>query len=471
MSGRTKEIRDPIHVFIHVDENEARVLDSRPFQRLRNVHQLAMTYLVYPGATHRRFEHSLGVMHLAGQMYDVVTSEEKLSDDVRALIPPSGIQRDYWRMVLRIAALCHDMGHLPFSHAAEKELLPAGQSHEDITRGLIFCEEMQAVWDSIRPKPDPTDICKLALGPEEAPDLRFSAWEEILADLIAGDIFGSDRIDYLLRDSHHAGVAYGRFDHHRLIQTLKILRAPATPTSAGEPDAADDELPVLELGIERGGLESAEALQFARYFMFSQVYYHATRRIYDIHLKDFLVEWLADTGNGRYPVSADEFLKISDNEVLSAIFEAARNPSLAGHAHARRIVERDHFRRFYSRAPSDVATFPEAARAIFEAATRKFGSENVRFSPSNPKSGVPDVFTVQDRDGTSVASTAVSDAFGRLLQPKDEYVYIRRDLRESAETWLRDSKTAVLADARSREQEEPEEEPEQNDALAREEGI
>jgi uncharacterized protein len=80
MSGRIKEIRDPIHVFIHVDENEGRVLDSRPFQRLRNIHQLAMTYLVYPGATHRRFEHSLGVMYLAGQMYDVVTDEEKLSD-------------------------------------------------------------------------------------------------------------------------------------------------------------------------------------------------------------------------------------------------------------------------------------------------------------------------------------------------------------------------------------------------------
>jgi len=210
MSGRIKEIRDPIHVFIHVDENERRVLDSRPFQRLRNIHQLAMTYLVYPGASHRRFEHSLGVMHLAGQMYDVVTSEEKLSDYVRELIPAPGIQRAYWRMVLRIAALCHDMGHLPFSHAAEKELLPADGTHEAITRAIIFSDEMQSVWDSIRPKPDPTDICKLALGPEKASDLRFSVWEEILADLIAGDIFGSDRIDYLLRDSLHAGVAYGR---------------------------------------------------------------------------------------------------------------------------------------------------------------------------------------------------------------------------------------------------------------------
>jgi HD superfamily phosphohydrolase len=469
MSGRIKEIRDPIHVFIHVDENEACVLDSRPFQRLRNIHQLAMTYLVYPGATHRRFEHSLGVMHLVGQMYDVVTSEEKLSDHVRDLIPPAGIQREYWRMVLRIAALCHDMGHLPFSHAAEKELLPADKSHEDITRALIFSDEMQIVWDSIRPKPDPTDICKLALGPEEAPDLRFNVWEEILADLIAGDIFGADRIDYLLRDSLHAGVAYGRFDHHRLIQTVKVLRPPATPLSADELETDDNELSVLELGIERGGLESAEALQFARYFMFSQVYYHPTRRIYDIHLKDFLLQWLGETGHGRYPVETEEFLKISDAEVLTAIFAAARDSSLAGHEHARRIVDRDHFRRFYSRAPSDFNIFPEAARAIFEAAEQEFGPENVRFAPASRKSGVPEVFTVQDRDGTSVASTAVSDAFKRLLQPKDEYVYIRRDLREKAEAWLKETKEALLSDAKRREQEEPEEQTDKEDPVRQEE--
>jgi HD superfamily phosphohydrolase len=469
MSGRIKEIRDPIHVFIHVDENERRVLDSRPFQRLRNIHQLAMTYLVYPGASHRRFEHSLGVMHLAGQMYDVVTSEEKLSDYVRELIPAPGIQRAYWRMVLRIAALCHDMGHLPFSHAAEKELLPADSTHEAITRAIIFSEEMQSVWDSIRPKPDPTDICKLALGPEKASDLRFSVWEEILADLIAGDIFGSDRIDYLLRDSLHAGVAYGRFDHHRLIQTLKILRPPGTPPAAGEAETDEAELSVLELGIERGGLESAEALQFARYFMFSQVYYHPTRRIYDIHLKDFLIDWLGSQGgDGRYPIAPEEFLKISDNEVLTATFDAARDPARPGHEHASRIVERRHYRRFYSRAPADVDVFPEAARAIFEAAEQRFGPENVRFAPADRKSGVPEVFTVQDRDGTSVASTALSDAFKRLLQPKDEYVYIRPDLREKAEAWLKEHRQDILDDAQTREQEEPEE-PAQLDEPAEEE--
>jgi hypothetical protein len=202
--------------------------------------------------------------------------------------------------------------------------------------------------------------------------------------------------------------------------------------------------------------------------MFSQVYYHPTRQIYDIHLKDFLFKWLAETGDGRYPVAPEAFLKISDNEVLSEIFAAARDSSRAGHEDARRIVERDHFRRFYSRAPLDVEIFPEAARAIFEAAEQEFGPENVRFAPASRKAGVPDVFTVQDRDGTSVASTAVSDAFKRLLQPKDEYVFIRRDLRENAEAWLKENKESLLAEAKSREQEEPEE-PEQDQRARQEE--
>src|SRR5882724_4585725 len=114
MAKHLHEIRDPIHNFIRIETGERKVLDSRPFQRLRHIHQLAMTYLVYPGATHRRFEHSLGVMDLAGRVYDVVTNAENLCDDsVRAIVPrPSSLEFQYWRRVVRMAALCHDIGHL-----------------------------------------------------------------------------------------------------------------------------------------------------------------------------------------------------------------------------------------------------------------------------------------------------------------------------------------------------------------------
>lgn len=260
------EIRDPVHVFVRLDNHERQVLDSRAFQRLRHIHQLAMTYLVYPGATHRRFEHSLGVMELAGRVYDVITNPENVNDRIRKLLPEVTIEdtRRYWRRVLRMAALCHDLGHLPFSHAAEKELLPQGWDHERLTAEIIRSEELREIWNNVTPPLRPDDIVKLALGPKEASDLKFSDWEAILSEIIVGDAFGVDRMDYLLRDSHHIGVAYGNFDQYRLIDTLRILTAPPT---GGEDNSQEP-----ALGVEEGGLHSAEALMLARYFMFSQVY-------------------------------------------------------------------------------------------------------------------------------------------------------------------------------------------------------
>ena len=285
MAKHIHEIRDPVHTFVRLDNDERQVLDSRPFQRLRHVHQLALTYLVYPGATHKRFEHSLGVMELASRVFDIVTNRDNVSEHVRARLPeldrPDTLA--YWRRVLRMAALCHDVGHLPFSHAAERELLPDGWDHERMTRAIISGDEMRSIWGSLKPPLSPEDITKLAVGPEKAADIEFSTWESILSEIIVGDAFGADRMDYLLRDSHHAGVAYGRFDHYRLVDTLRIL----PPAAARE---ADDSEPAL--GLESGGIQSAEALMLARYFMYSQVYFHAVRRIYDIHLMDFLKEWL-----------------------------------------------------------------------------------------------------------------------------------------------------------------------------------
>src|SRR3954453_22975151 len=134
MSGRM-EIRDPIHVFVRLAESERRILDSSPFQRIRDIHQLALTYLVYPGATHRRFEHSLGVMELASRVFDVVTDPVNLDESAaRAVVPEDRDELGYWRRVLRAAALFHDVGHLLFSHAAE-DLLPLKSTAEDLQPG------------------------------------------------------------------------------------------------------------------------------------------------------------------------------------------------------------------------------------------------------------------------------------------------------------------------------------------------
>ena len=201
------EIRDPIHVFVHLDWHEKKVLDSRPFQRLRQISQLALTYLLYPGATHKRFEHSLGVMELAGRVFEVIVNPANVTDEVRRLLPELGHADGlaYWKHVLRMAALCHDVGHLPFSHAAEDQLLPSGWTHERLSRSLIESDEMRSIWRSMTPPLDPEHIVKLALGVRKASDLIFSKWERVLSEVIVGDAFGVDRIDYLLRDSHHTG--------------------------------------------------------------------------------------------------------------------------------------------------------------------------------------------------------------------------------------------------------------------------
>lgn len=114
MAKNIHEIRDPIHVFVRLSTDERKVLDSRPFQRLRHIHQLALTYLVYPGATHRRFEHSLGVMELAGRVYDIVTRNP--IEQVRNEFSEELADRKhlYWRCVVRMAALCHDIDTFPF---------------------------------------------------------------------------------------------------------------------------------------------------------------------------------------------------------------------------------------------------------------------------------------------------------------------------------------------------------------------
>ena len=357
------ELRDAIHVFIHFDSDERKIIDSRPLQRLRQIHQLALSYLVYPGATHRRFEHSLGVMHLADYAFHNLTREQNISDEVRSLIPELG-QRDklmYWRRVLRTAALCHDIGHLPFSHAAEEKLLPAGWDHERITRELILSDEMASIWKEMTPPLRSDDIVKLAIGPRKATDLKFSRWETILSEIIVGDAFGADRIDYLLRDSHHAGISYGRFDHHRLLETLRIL---PTPTS-GEP----------ALGVELGGLQSAEALLIARYMIYSQVYLHHVRRIYDLHLCDFLSEWL---GGGKFRTDVAGHLAMTDNEVSAGLLDATFDSSRPGHVPARKITCRQHFKVLYERNPDDLKQNPQSGTAIFRACVEKFGQDSVR---------------------------------------------------------------------------------------------
>jgi uncharacterized protein len=435
MVKNVHEIRDPIHVFVKLDSFERLVLDSRPFQRLRHINQLALTYLIYPAATHKRFEHSLGVMELAGRVFDVICQRDK-TDEIRELLPevtrPDSLS--YWRRVLRMAALCHDVGHLPFSHAAEDELLPPGWSHERLTRELILSEEMQAIWTRMDPPLSSVHIVKLAVGARKAPDLPFSKWERLLSEIIVGDAFGVDRIDYLLRDSHHTGVAYGKFDHYRLIDTIRIL-----------PSFQNSTEPVL--GIEEGGIYSAEALSLARYFMFSQVYFHPIRLVYDRHLKDFLGAWLAEgtlLGVGTFPTDVENHLRMTDNEVNVALAKAASDASKAGHDPARRILQHKHFKVLYERTPQDAAKNPDPAFTIYKAVRDQFGEDATRYQKPTLKVVELD-FPVRMRDGRIELALSVSEAISKLKPTSIDYVFVAPESEEKARKWLKQNQERTLA--------------------------
>jgi HD superfamily phosphohydrolase len=128
---------------------------------------------------------------------------------------------------------------------------------------LILESDLAEILIDIKVRPE--DVAKIAVGPKHCPDATFGPLEALLYEIIGGDVFGADRIDYLLRDAYHAGVAYGRFDHLRLIYTMRIL--PRSDQDSDEP----------WLGVERGGLEAAESLLWARYLMYTQLYFHPVR--------------------------------------------------------------------------------------------------------------------------------------------------------------------------------------------------
>lgn len=287
--------------------------------------------------------------------------------------------------------------------------------------------EMCEIWRSVIPPLNPEHILKVAVGPRKARGLRFSPWETILSEVIVGDALGVDRMDYLLRDSYHAGVAYGHFDHYRLIDTMRILISPATE----EPS----------LGLEEGGIQSAEALVLARYLMYSQVYFHPIRRIYDIHLQDFLGAWLTD---GKFSVELDNHLRMTDNEVNSAIHEAARNPDAKGHDAARRIVNHVHFKVLYERHPQDISVNPDAFILMFEAAKKQFGASNVRSDQYTQQGGEVD-FPVLMKDGRPVSSLSRSSVLQAIPIVATGYVYVVPEKHDEAEEWLKKNRERIIA--------------------------
>ena len=295
---RKYEIRDPVHGFIQFNKWERDIINHPVFQRLRRIRQLAFTDLVYPGAMHTRFEHSLGVMHLATKMYDAITRKERNLRLLKDLIgyEKAGLEKD--RQLVRLSALLHDIGHAPFSHASE-ELMPEkseseSYKHEDYTKQIILDKLADVIENHPINKTNynikANEVVALITGDVGVLGLR-SFWKVLISSQL-----DADRGDYLLRDSFHVGVKYGIYDVDRLLVSIALGINPETESE-------------MILGIDQGGWHVAETLITARYQMFAQVYYHKTRRAYDYMLKECLKEAIREFPS---PKEIDKFLEYDD---------------------------------------------------------------------------------------------------------------------------------------------------------------
>lgn len=273
------ELRDPVHGAIPVLAGELAVIDTPLFQRLRGVRQLGFGEHVFPGAVHHRYLHSIGAMHVAGQV-------------MRRLIEPlvpDGVERTRLIQLARLAALLHDVGHPPLSHAAESLLPTRGDllgpdvkdphevaSHEDMTFVILTRSDLSHALDqafvdlgltgpevaSIIEERHPRSPAFIAAGLDFGP---------LLHQLVSGEL-DVDRMDYLLRDSYFTGVRYGTYDFAWLLHNVEAL-------------AIDG---VARLAVDMRALPAFEHFLLARYHMFQMVYYHPISDAYDATLRRYL---------------------------------------------------------------------------------------------------------------------------------------------------------------------------------------
>ncbi|MFI5233494.1 MAG: HD domain-containing protein [Gemmatimonadales bacterium] len=259
-------IRDPLWNNIRVDPTAERLLDTGVVQRLRYVRQLGLAHLVYPGATHSRFEHALGAYHLARRTLARLQDEGGLE----------GVAADEGPVVAA-AALLHDVGHYPFSHALEEIGVP---HHEAVSRPLVTGGAVAEILRTSIAPDAPERIYALICGESPSP----------LQGLISGSL-DLDKMDYLKRDALMCGVPYGEIDEDRLMHALVILDDPATGRRA--------------VGVRTKGLSALESLLFAKYQMYRNVYWHHAVRSATAMYKRMVQTALGDgaleiTALGRY---------------------------------------------------------------------------------------------------------------------------------------------------------------------------
>ncbi len=412
--GKSYEIRDPVHGFIKINEWERDIINHPVFQRLRRIRQLGLTEMVYPGAIHTRFEHSLGVMHVASRMFEEIVRKRRDFLESELNFTQAGLERDF--VLVRLAALLHDVGHPPFSHATE-ELMPRNPKgkpykHEHYSSAVV----KYLLRDVIENHPFNQNYDIKAENIADFLEGKSSAGRSLFwRTLITGQL-DADRADYLLRDSLHIGVAYGQYDLERLLVTLSVALDP------------EEKEPILV--VEEGGFHAAEALILARYMMFTQVYFHHTRRAYDHHAVQAIKVLLEKFWRGVFPSPTLEeiqhYVEWDDWRVTGYI--------QAGEAgeHGEIILNRKHHRAVYSTSE----TPDEAELEKIEVLTEKLG-DMVAFVDKAEKSWykfeAEDIYILTHQRGNDPQKLSALSSVIRGLEPVSQIrIYVPLEQKEKA---------------------------------------
>jgi HD superfamily phosphohydrolase len=275
----TTIIRDPLWNNVRVDPLAMRFVDTRAFQRLRYVRQLGLAFLVYPGATHSRFEHAVGTYHLARRTLEALDGEG--GDEAP---------------VVRAAALLHDVGHYPFSHALEEI---GALHHEEVARPLLFEGELAAALRAHLGDDAPARVYALIRGESASP----------YQGLISGSL-DLDKIEYLKRDALMCGVPYGEIDVDRLTNSLRVLRDPLSGRAA--------------MGVTDKGLAALESLLFAKYQMYRNVYWH-----HGVRAATAMYKRLVDDALSAHTLAAPALAGYTDEGLLGELERRSPSPLLA----------------------------------------------------------------------------------------------------------------------------------------------
>lgn len=428
-------IRDPIHGSIRVSPEELSVVDHRAFQRLRSIRQLGFAEMAFPGATHNRYAHGLGAMHVAGLLFDHIFPVE------RGLLPPT--ERARLRQALRFALLLHDVGHAPASHASEHampsvaglkleglgrepsaEEKAAGPGrrahHEDYTLKLVLDSALTPVLDAaLAPVGlDAKDVAHLICGGFVQRRDRFVVggvdYAPVLSQLVSGEL-DADRMDYLQRDSHYAGVNYGRFDQQWLLENLGL-------------HVSGDR---AFLALSHRAIFAFEDFLLSRFHMFVSVYHHYIPVGFDAMLARFLSEAPEDFA---LPVDAEAYLETDDVTLWTAL-RASKNPW------AKRISARQGYRRvFEANADAGLADVDQVAAALAEAGIEHFVShdQGVLSKYYGPRAahadlGARPIFVVHESTGQVSRIEEYSRIFERYAQPAPlARVYCPPEVAEAA---------------------------------------